>query len=503
MSEWFHLAMDRAMPAGPFPTRERAQRHALGVTFALDESSTRRMDQDGHLIVELNHLTKANVCPYRGGEIPEWEQLGLDPARVYQLYRDPEELEKGAATFNGKPLLSQHMPVTSETFPEELVIGATGTSAVWNDPYVDNALSVWKADDIQDIMDKKRHELSSAYRYDADMTPGVTPDGVKFDGVMRNIRCNHVALVKTGRAGDDVIVGDAALENFEMSEKNKIALSLTGAVAMGALLVHLRPKLAQDAKLVDLTPAFKGVTRVNFKKSTGTIAARTKKLLTGVKLATDADLADVVQLLDKLEGGGGLPVPEAKDDAAMMDGDDDALSLDDEGGGGLMAKIAEYLKEAGVADDVIAGLDALSGTATDTPPATPGTPRVGGEKTDTSKDMVAKPAMDAAIKIAKDAAIKETTAQLRAVREAERLVQPLVGEIDSMAFDSAEEVYRYALKQKGVDADGITDAKALKLLVGQVQVPRTATPALGQDAALATAEGAKSFNELFPMASRR
>jgi hypothetical protein len=42
------------------------------------------------------------------------------------------------------------------------------------------------------------------------MTPG-TYGGIKYDGVMRDIVGNHVALVEEGRAGADVHVGDAAL----------------------------------------------------------------------------------------------------------------------------------------------------------------------------------------------------------------------------------------------------------------------------------------------------
>ena len=38
---------------------------------------------------------KANVCEYLGSEIPDFETLGLDPAKLYKLWRHPEELEKG------------------------------------------------------------------------------------------------------------------------------------------------------------------------------------------------------------------------------------------------------------------------------------------------------------------------------------------------------------------------------------------------------------------------
>jgi hypothetical protein len=73
---------------------------------------------------------------------------------------------------------------------------------------------VWDADAIDGIESGEQRELSAAYRYEPDMTPG-TYQGVRYDGVMRDIEGNHVALVESGRAGSDVIVGDQALEPME------------------------------------------------------------------------------------------------------------------------------------------------------------------------------------------------------------------------------------------------------------------------------------------------
>jgi hypothetical protein len=43
------------------------------------------------------------------------------------------------------------------------------------------------------------------------MIPGTSPDGVRYDGRMAGpIKANHVALVKKGRAGPDVVVADGA-----------------------------------------------------------------------------------------------------------------------------------------------------------------------------------------------------------------------------------------------------------------------------------------------------
>ena len=69
------------------------------------DRSARRIDADGRLHVDRSHISKATVNPYYGKEIPGYEALGLVPDTVYRLFRDPVELERGAATFARLPIL--------------------------------------------------------------------------------------------------------------------------------------------------------------------------------------------------------------------------------------------------------------------------------------------------------------------------------------------------------------------------------------------------------------
>lgn len=182
------------------------------LTLALDWASVRRFDADGRLHVATSHISKATVNPYRGSEIPDFQRLGLDPTRIYRLLRDPAELQRGAPTFCRLPLLSTHVPVTADEPRPDLVVGSVGSDVRFSDPYLDASLVVWDARAIALVESGHQRELSAAYRYDADMTPGRFR-GQAYDGVMRNIRGNHVALVESGRAGPDVVVGDAALRS--------------------------------------------------------------------------------------------------------------------------------------------------------------------------------------------------------------------------------------------------------------------------------------------------
>src|ERR1700677_3607420 len=154
-------------------------------TLALDRSM-RRKDQDGRLYVENCRLSKATVNGYKGSElkdIPGGEDFARNPDRIFQLWRHPEELEKAASTWNGVPLLSVHKAHSAEAPIEKLVAGAIGTNCRFEAPYLVGDLVVWRAEDIADIESCDKCELSAAYYYRIDPTPGNTPDGMRFDGI--------------------------------------------------------------------------------------------------------------------------------------------------------------------------------------------------------------------------------------------------------------------------------------------------------------------------------
>lgn len=473
--------------------------------FAFDRGSVRRYGRDGYLHVETAHISKSTVNPYRGKEIPNWEALGLDPNKIYRLYRPVEELEKAASTFNGLPILDRHVPVTSDRIDQSLIIGATGNDAAVVDGYLDNSLSFWPQAAIDDIEAEVRKELSSAYRYQADMTPGRAPNGENYDGVMRDLVGNHVALVKQGRVGDDVVVGDS-MENLLMTKTSK--LSATAILTMGALATALAPIMAMDAKL-DLGPVVSGLTRKNFKAEKPKVIERLKSALEG-KLAQDADLDDVVQLLDRLEAKAPDAVDEMEANSALpvtLPPDDDDSALD---ASGPVDKIKAYLESCGVDRAVIDKIDEIAGAAAATDEKIDGDPDAPDKKPPGAKDgkmakdaddkdkkddeKVDKPAMDAAI----DAAVKNERKRQGLIRAAENDVRPYVGSL-TMAFDSADQVYHHALKSLGVEVPETVTGEALKVILKQCPVPgaKPARPQVAMDGKITS-----DFAARFPDAGR-
>lgn len=207
--------------------------------LAFDRASVRSFDGNGRLQVKVSNISKANVCPYFGREIPNHEKLGLEPDKIYRLWRHPDELKKAAATFNNIPLLNIHTPDFPGDPPRESRVGVTHSSASFDGTYLTNGLSVWDNSAIAGIETEEQEELSSSYQYVADMTPGTTPAGEVYDGIMRDIVGNHVALVETGRAGSDVLVADSLPPELKHMSKRKAA----------AIRATLKPLLAQDADL--------------------------------------------------------------------------------------------------------------------------------------------------------------------------------------------------------------------------------------------------------------
>jgi hypothetical protein len=525
--------------------------------IALDQATARSRSEDGHLHVALSNISKANICPYLGKEIPGYQELGLEPDKKYMLWRHPAELAKWANTFNNLPILADHIPITADKHPSDLVIGSTGTDAQYADPYLRNSLVFWTQPAIDAIESDEQKELSAAYHYKPVMTPGVTPDGQHYDGIMTELRGNHVALVQDGRAGNDVVVGDSAFDPTAMSgiaRSTRMAkIAPAGLVARSALFTYLSPRLAVDQK-VNLDALVTGITSANWKERRDALKDRVTVAVRG-KLAMDANLQDLANLLDALS-------PQAESADQMATAPSAGLPMGATGGatGGAappmdaephdtLAKIKAFLEEQGVSPEIINNLDAFAasagqpngnGPAAPPPPPGPGDSAardedldVRGEepsgelsvdqeeacdeddedekerkrraaedevipsKQDDVDGVVTKSAMDQAIRLAQDRAIRNQ----RAIRDAERFVRPWVGDLAMDAAGPAD-IYRTALKALNVRGADTMHADALRpVLEAQPKPSRSAGRAARAPALAADAKPAGgSFLERFPEA---
>ena len=217
--------------------------------------SARTKDSNGYMHVAVSNLTKEQVVPYMGDSIPGYKELGLEPDKVYQIYRPADEIEKAVETFNGLPLMLDHWDMDAENIPKDKVVGSLGTDAKWEKPYLTNSLIVTDANAIKAIEDGSYSELSASYACDIDMSGGIF-EGKSYDGVMRNIKGNHVALVHEGRAGHDVKVADSAMEGGEkMSWKEKLKDLLFDIITNKEAMKDIMNENEKMEQQEELTPA--------------------------------------------------------------------------------------------------------------------------------------------------------------------------------------------------------------------------------------------------------
>lgn len=414
--------------------------------LAFDRASVRRYDADGRLHIAMTPISKACVNPYIGSEIAYSEELGLDPNKIYYLLRHPDEMAKGASSFNNIQLMALHKMVSADKPEKMIVVGTTGSDANFDGTYLNNSLAVWDQAAIDGIESELVKELSSSYRYRPVMTPG-TYEGVPYDGVMTKIVGNHVALVEVGRAGPDVHVHDSDpfMETFDMKKTSRMAIAVRGAVRG-----HIAPLLATDAALTDLKALVALPKKATLAKDIDRICKAVETKLNG-KLAADKafDRAALAALL-KLAADG------EPDDEMSEDGEDpDMKQGEDESDEDYAARMKET-KDKSAADD---------------PPPFKDKPA------DPEKEKADKAAADAAlkksIKVAADAAGAEVRKQMNELRDAERLCKPIIGEV---AADSAEAVYKLAMDQLGIEHDGVHPS-AFSVLIKQAQAAKLAADA--------------------------
>lgn len=125
--------------------------------------------------------------------------------KVTREYRPPEEVERADSvdSFSLVPMTNDHPPMRLDAAnTRAYAVGSVGKPKAKGGKVV-APLLITDAATLTDIEQGKR-QLSPGYTVTLDRTPGTTPDGQRYDAVQRNIRANHVALVRLGRQGSEV-----------------------------------------------------------------------------------------------------------------------------------------------------------------------------------------------------------------------------------------------------------------------------------------------------------
>lgn len=419
--------------------------------------SVRTKDENGFLHVALTPISKATVNPYLGKEIEGSKEHGFEPDKIYYGLRDPDELEKGADTFNGLPLLLEHHPTDAENLPKEWVVGSMGTDAVFEKPYLKNSLTVTDAQAIQYIEDGTAKEISCSYRFTPDFTAGeyTEADGSKvhYDFIMRDIKGNHVALVPEGRAGHDVKVADS-MDAVKYSNENERRMDNMNGIPIDEFLAKFMPLASDEEK------------------------AAAKAALEALAPAKDAEptFAEGVSYGEKLE----------KEEPKKLDSEHESEGMEKKLDGD---KAVEEVKDAcGKDEELPVDEENLDELMKD--PKFKAAFEMGvryGEKrekadpekidADHEREGMEKALGEDSMKKIHDSVM----AKVRGINAAAKKVRPLVGEIsDPFAFDSAEAIFKFALEKTGV----AVKKYPASAYAGMVDVMCSTRPAMASDSAM-------------------
>ena len=415
---------------------------------AFDAESKRTYDDNGFLHVSISPLTRVQVAPYHGSEIPGWQSLGLDPERIYKGYRSAEELSKPETieSVNGIPIQLMHHMDYADAPAKATRVGSTGTDAAFHDPYLTNSLHIQDKKAIDRINDGSMRELSLAYRYKPIFTAGVSPDGEKYDFLMTDISANHLALVDEGRAGHEVLVYDSKEGEKSMAEEIKTPQATDEEPAKQEAAVAEVAKGVQD--LVDLSKPAEPAAPASDEECAkpaedeepDAIAALVKDLT-----AAGLDPSKLPGLEDRLKA---LAAPAPAEDG------EEKPAADEECASAEPAKDEETAPEAKPAEDE-AVTEGLKQCGLDGEDPAVQKAFAEGMKYAFQGNTAEAPKADA--EAAADRAIKEATAKVEAKYAAIEECRRSLGKARPMAYDCAGSVYRDAVKAEGINPKGMSD----------------------------------------------
>lgn len=293
-----------------------------------------------------------------------------------------------------------------------------------------------------------------------------------------------------------------------------------GHTVKGALAAYFAPRLAADKALKpgELDKLFQDEKlKVAPYKKQIPILVDAAKALTKDRLAKDADVEDLAELLEALSGEDlDEDFEEGEDKGLVKDEDDMAADGSMAACIALLRKCAEECQKhvdecaecAPCAEECLKCADECEAMQNpeamdELPPGKKAVPFK--KKPDNAAPMkevpVQKPAMDAAIKLATDAAVatatKATKDSIAALFNAARDVEPTVGHIDALAFDSADAIYKMALDAAGIPTKDVHPSAYKTLLKLASERPTAAfDSAIAADSAAAAVDFEKQYTHI-------
>lgn len=163
-------------------------------------------------------------------------------------YRPEEEVAASTAldSFREKCVTREHPPALLDASnTKDYAIGFTSADVSYSEGFVESTLTVTDKETIDEIMRGNVREVSCGYKVDYSPEPGITSDGQHYDGIQKNIRGNHVAIVNRARGGAQVRLmldsADAAVNDLITHSQGAV---MSANIAFDGVSFEADPALA-------------------------------------------------------------------------------------------------------------------------------------------------------------------------------------------------------------------------------------------------------------------
>lgn len=219
------------------------------ITDIHDISTNREYTDEGYLRVPAN-ISRIGVQLYTAIEMGK---VGASPDELVNIYRPADEVftDESLASFINKPITNNHPPTLLDAkTAAKYSVGMSIDKIRRNHSYVRATLLITDAAAIREIENGKV-ELSNGYTSDIEWVAGVTDGGESYEGIQRNIRGNHIAIVAHGRAGKTCKISDKSIpQGDEMTIKISVKdVSYDVEPQIGQLISSIQndAKMSKDA----------------------------------------------------------------------------------------------------------------------------------------------------------------------------------------------------------------------------------------------------------------
>lgn len=209
-----------------------------------------KIDEDTGFLKLRGAVARSGIQEYYGYELGLEGDASFD---TYNLYRPDAVVfsDETLKTFESLPVTNNHP--SAHLSVENIKDNQTGmfTSPKIENGLITGSITLTDLETIADIRQGKKLELSVGYKSELEQQKGVAPDGTPYDFIVKSISANHLALVESGRAGDECrLIDNKGQKKMSKIKLNDVDFEVEDQLkqAVESAMVKLQDSIVQKEK---------------------------------------------------------------------------------------------------------------------------------------------------------------------------------------------------------------------------------------------------------------